>query len=230
MKISHPRLVCPSVRWHLVFPKLSKIFLPAIMVPPSTPKSHLPLLLSCFSSLFRCLTAFQITGALGGINETTGQRPLRYEIHEFANSGPAFDLFIIALADFQNSNQSDPLSYFQISGLPDLHLLQPYTYSWQESTATLKLRGMVSQEAVAILDFACMLRRRFRLGIDLMWHYMRYLPFDARLLVSHSPLHALLVSFTFTADPSPSSLTDHFAATYLAARPRHCKHISRQPT
>lgn len=64
-----------------------------------------------------CLIAFKITGATGGIDPTTGARPLRYEIHDFANSGPSFDLLILALLRFQGTNQSDSLSYFQISGL-----------------------------------------------------------------------------------------------------------------
>jgi hypothetical protein len=66
--------------------------------------------------LVDCLNAFQITGAQGGIGPN-GERPLRYEIHDFANSGPAFDLYILALKEFQLLNQSDPLSYFQIAGL-----------------------------------------------------------------------------------------------------------------
>ena len=66
--------------------------------------------------LVHCLTAFQITGATGNVSQD-GERPLRYEIHQFANSGPAFDLFILALKELQIVNQSDPLSYFQIAGL-----------------------------------------------------------------------------------------------------------------
>ncbi|OAP63560.1 hypothetical protein AYL99_02787 [Fonsecaea erecta] len=75
-----------------------------------------PLLLLVLS-LSDGLTAFQITGALGGVNSTTGARPLRYEIHDFANSGPAFDLFILALIDLQSVNQTEELSYFQVSGI-----------------------------------------------------------------------------------------------------------------
>ena len=65
---------------------------------------------------FHCMAAFQITGASGNIGPD-GERPLRYEIHIFENSGPAFDLFILAVKDLQDVDQSNPLSYFQIAGL-----------------------------------------------------------------------------------------------------------------
>jgi hypothetical protein len=78
------------------------------------------LLTSILFLLFDYLTAFQITGAgaLGGLGPN-GERPFRYEINDFAQPGPAFDLFIRALRDFQNADQSEPLSYFQIAGLPN---------------------------------------------------------------------------------------------------------------
>ncbi|KAJ9500525.1 hypothetical protein H2202_003741 [Exophiala xenobiotica] len=62
------------------------------------------------------LTAFKVTGVSGGVNLTSGARPLRYEIHDFAISGPPFDLLILSMMAFQAANQSGPLSYFQISG------------------------------------------------------------------------------------------------------------------
>ncbi|ETI25886.1 hypothetical protein G647_02663 [Cladophialophora carrionii CBS 160.54] len=75
-----------------------------------------PCILFFLFLLVDSLTAFRITGALGGIG-SNGERPLRYEIHDFANSGPAFDLYILALREFQLLDQSDPLSYFQIAGI-----------------------------------------------------------------------------------------------------------------
>ncbi len=72
--------------------------------------------LSTLFLLFHCLAAVRITGASGNVS-STGERPLRLEINDFANSGPAFDVFILALREFQLVNQSDPLSYFQIAGL-----------------------------------------------------------------------------------------------------------------
>ncbi|EXJ78291.1 hypothetical protein A1O3_09452 [Capronia epimyces CBS 606.96] len=63
------------------------------------------------------LLAFAVTGATGGVDSTTGARPLRYEIGQYSASGPPFDLLILSLIAFQSANQSDPLSYFQISGI-----------------------------------------------------------------------------------------------------------------
>lgn len=85
---------------------------------PSVRLQKLFLLLSLiWLCLAPALTAFQVTGATGGINSTTGARPLRYEIHDFANSGAPFELFILSLIEFQAADQSELLSYFQISGL-----------------------------------------------------------------------------------------------------------------
>lgn len=60
--------------------------------------------------------AFQITGLSGGVNASTGVRPARQEIDAFSESGPAFDLYILALLQFESVEQSDPLSYYQIAG------------------------------------------------------------------------------------------------------------------
>ncbi|KIW91999.1 uncharacterized protein Z519_06981 [Cladophialophora bantiana CBS 173.52] len=68
-------------------------------------KEHFTLLPFSVLLLIDCSIAFQITGAQGGVNSSTGVRPLRYEIHDFANSGPAFDLFILALIDLQDVDQ-----------------------------------------------------------------------------------------------------------------------------
>jgi hypothetical protein len=62
-------------------------------------------------------TAFQVTGATGGVNLTTGARPFRHEINSFATSGAPYDLFILALRQLQSTNQSSPLSFFQIAGI-----------------------------------------------------------------------------------------------------------------
>lgn len=71
-------------------------------------------LLACFLS--HGSVAIQVTGAPGGVDPITGQRPFRYEIDTFAKSGPAFDLFILAMQQLQAVNQSDQQSYFAISG------------------------------------------------------------------------------------------------------------------
>ncbi|KAK6383547.1 hypothetical protein LTS17_002839 [Exophiala oligosperma] len=82
-----------------------------------SPKMLFLFLFLLFLSLSPGLHGFKVTGALGGVNSTTGARPLRYEIHEFAKSGPAFHLLILSMMAFQAANQSEPLSYFQISGI-----------------------------------------------------------------------------------------------------------------
>lgn len=63
------------------------------------------------------LLAIQVSGPPGGVDPNTGARPFRYEISDFQYSGAAFDLYILAMSDFQGVNQSDPLSYFQIAGI-----------------------------------------------------------------------------------------------------------------
>ena len=69
----------------------------------------------CFASL---ANAVAITGPQGGVNTTTGQRPFRQEFSAF-NSGPAFDLYILSLQQFQQQNQSALLSYYQVGGKED---------------------------------------------------------------------------------------------------------------
>lgn len=66
---------------------------------------------------FDVLLAFQVTGPPGGVDDSTGARPFRYEISDFQHSGEAWDLYLLALSDFQAVEQSDPLSYFQIAGI-----------------------------------------------------------------------------------------------------------------
>jgi tyrosinase len=69
----------------------------------------------------RICVCFQITGAPRGVNLTTGGRPLRLDIDELFQSGPAFDLYIQALTQLQQTNQADPLSYFGIAGKSKQH-------------------------------------------------------------------------------------------------------------
>lgn len=61
-------------------------------------------------------SAVAITGPLGGVNETSGERPFRLEFSVFKDSGPAFDLFIQALYYFEQEDQDNLLSYFQVAG------------------------------------------------------------------------------------------------------------------
>jgi tyrosinase len=59
---------------------------------------------------------FPITGATSGVSNQTGARPFRQELSTFQNSGPPFDLYILALQQLQQAGQSGMLSYFQFAG------------------------------------------------------------------------------------------------------------------
>lgn len=72
--------------------------------------------LAAFSLLLICTEAIAIIGILAGVNITTGERPLRRNINQLYVSGPAWDLFLLALRKFQQVNQADPLSYYQVAG------------------------------------------------------------------------------------------------------------------
>ena len=62
------------------------------------------------------LAAIAITGPTGGVNTTTGQRPFRQEFVSFSKTGPAFDLYIQALQQFEAATQTGQTSYYQIAG------------------------------------------------------------------------------------------------------------------
>jgi hypothetical protein len=62
------------------------------------------------------VTAYAITGISAGVDSVTGERPFRKEINAFAASGAAWDLYVLSLRRLQQTNQTDPLSYFQIAG------------------------------------------------------------------------------------------------------------------
>ena len=59
---------------------------------------------------------FVITGVHAGVNAVTGQRPFRQEFSTFQNTGPAFDLYIQALQQLAQTNQSAMLSYYAVAG------------------------------------------------------------------------------------------------------------------
>ena len=56
-----------------------------------------------------------VTGATGGVF-LNGSRPFRQEISTFQKSGPPMDLFILAFRAFQQMDQSNVQSYYQIAG------------------------------------------------------------------------------------------------------------------
>lgn len=67
-----------------------------------------------------CLVSFgktyAIIGPRDGVNQVTGERPIRQDLSTFKNSGPTFDLYILSLEQFQQQDQSTLLSYYQVAG------------------------------------------------------------------------------------------------------------------
>ncbi|KAI9895089.1 MAG: hypothetical protein M1814_000314 [Vezdaea aestivalis] len=74
------------------------------------------LLVSALSSFWPA-QAYRVAGVTTSVNTQTGQRPSRQEFGAFASSGAAFDLYIQALQLFQANDQSQLLSYYQVSGI-----------------------------------------------------------------------------------------------------------------
>ncbi|KAI9732411.1 MAG: hypothetical protein M1834_001619 [Cirrosporium novae-zelandiae] len=74
-------------------------------------------LFTYFLCIFSAVEAYTITGVQAGINNRTGERPMRTEFSTFVDSGPAFDLYILASQQFQQDDQSELLSYFQVAGI-----------------------------------------------------------------------------------------------------------------
>ena len=72
------------------------------------------LLLISFS--LQHVQSYAINGVAGGVDRSTGEQPARLEFTAFSKLGPAFDLFIIALQQFQQTNQSREFSYYQVAG------------------------------------------------------------------------------------------------------------------
>lgn len=59
-----------------------------------------------------------VLGVQTGINIATGERPARLNINDlYSRGGPQWDLYIQALAEFQEAPETDERSYFQISGI-----------------------------------------------------------------------------------------------------------------
>lgn len=51
----------------------------------------------------------------GGVDQATGQRPLRLDIAQM--NGPALDLYLLAMQEFMAVSQQEKLSWFQFAGL-----------------------------------------------------------------------------------------------------------------
>ena len=59
---------------------------------------------------------FAVTGTQGGVDNSTGFRPMRIEINQFTQAGPAWDLYIQALQQFFATSQNGQFSFYQIAG------------------------------------------------------------------------------------------------------------------
>lgn len=72
----------------------------------------------CLLLLTHCAPswAIQVKGSTTGVGPGR-QRPFRQEITAFSQSGPAWDLYLLALQQLQNTPASDPLSYYSIAGI-----------------------------------------------------------------------------------------------------------------
>jgi hypothetical protein len=58
-------------------------------------------------------TAFVITGLFGGVNNQTGERPVRQDILKMQSAGePAWDLYLLSLHTLQQKNHTEQLSWF----------------------------------------------------------------------------------------------------------------------
>lgn len=79
-------------------------------------RSFLLGILSIGALLRFSLAAYAVTGVHGGVNAQTGARPFRQNLKTFQASGPAFELYIQALLQFQSDNQADLLSWYEVSG------------------------------------------------------------------------------------------------------------------
>ncbi|KAL8988921.1 MAG: hypothetical protein Q9177_002084 [Variospora cf. flavescens] len=75
--------------------------------------------------------AIAVRGIQAGVDPRTGRRPFRQEFSTFKNSGPAFDLYILALQRFQQRDQTNPLSYFGVAGI------SPESEAYSYTTLTL---------------------------------------------------------------------------------------------
>ncbi|KAK4166368.1 hypothetical protein QBC43DRAFT_205926 [Cladorrhinum sp. PSN259] len=63
-------------------------------------------------------TPIPVVGAKTGIDVKTGQPPSRLDIdYLWAQRGPQWDLYVLALSELQGMNETDELSYFAITGI-----------------------------------------------------------------------------------------------------------------
>lgn len=75
------------------------------------------LFLTSLSAASKSVAGYAITGVTGGVNSETGQRPARLDMRDLQSAGPAFDLYVQALSQFQSDDQSDLVSYYEVAGM-----------------------------------------------------------------------------------------------------------------
>jgi tyrosinase len=91
-------------------------------------------------ALSKSISAYGITGISGGVNADTGERPSRLDLRTLQSAGPAFDLFIQALSQWQSDDQSDILSYYEIAG--QFSIISRIRYHAQAHTHYAYLTGI----------------------------------------------------------------------------------------
>ncbi|KAK4232508.1 hypothetical protein QBC38DRAFT_540616 [Podospora fimiseda] len=63
-------------------------------------------------------TPIPVVGVKTGIDKKTGQPPPRLDINDlYARGGPQWDLYILALSQMQNQNETEETSFFSIAGI-----------------------------------------------------------------------------------------------------------------
>lgn len=60
--------------------------------------------------------AVHIPGVSAGINKESGERPIRQDIRKFQDAGAAFDLYVLALKQFQDDAHDNVASFYQVAG------------------------------------------------------------------------------------------------------------------
>lgn len=96
--------------------------------------------------LSRDVLGYTVMGVPAGVNTDTGERPTRRDLKEFQASGAAFDLYVQALDQFQKDDQSDFLSYYEVSGTGRLSLQKQNKQSYFLCSPFDSIRTKVSMD------------------------------------------------------------------------------------
>lgn len=66
-------------------------------------------------SILQTSATVTVNGISAGVDDKTGKRPARKNMEDFQFSGPAFDLYVLALRDFQAEDQSKKLGFYDVA-------------------------------------------------------------------------------------------------------------------